>query len=149
MSSDLRVILIDSPLDGDNYRRLQAACDSFVSLHRSEGFGLNIAECMALGKIVIATGYGGSMDFTSADNSLIVPHKLVHVGETDYPQSNRQVWACPDIDIAAQLMRRAVEGGPEIDAIRESAREIAQTHSVEAIGAIVSAHLTQIDTRFS
>ena len=149
MSSDPRVLLIDSPLDSENYRRLQAACDSFVSLHRSEGFGLNIAECMALGKIVIATGYGGSMDFTTSENCLIVPYTLVQVAESEYPQSNRQVWACPDTNIAAELMRRAAEGGPEIDAIRRNAKRIVQTHSVEAIGEIVWKHLARIDTRFS
>jgi glycosyltransferase involved in cell wall biosynthesis len=36
-----------------------AHCDCYVSLHRSEGFGLTIAEAMLLGKPVIATRYGG------------------------------------------------------------------------------------------
>ena len=35
------------------------ACDCYVSLHRSEGFGLTIAEAMAFGKPVIATATPG------------------------------------------------------------------------------------------
>lgn len=46
--------------------------DCFVSPHRSEGFGLNIAQAMYYGKPVIATGYSGNMDFTSAENSFLI-----------------------------------------------------------------------------
>ena len=42
---------------------LMASVDCFVSLHRSEGFGLGMAQSMYLGKPVIATGYSGNMDF--------------------------------------------------------------------------------------
>lgn len=47
-----------------------AACDCHVSRHRSEGLGLTMAEAMACGKPVIATGYSGNLDFMSAANSL-------------------------------------------------------------------------------
>src|SRR5207344_1688789 len=36
---------------------LIASADAFVSLHRSEGFGLSIAEAMALGRPVIVTNW--------------------------------------------------------------------------------------------
>ena len=37
--------------------------DSLISLHRSEGFGLHLAEAMAMGKAVIATNWSGNTDF--------------------------------------------------------------------------------------
>ena len=46
-------------LDRDELRALQNLCDSFVSLHRSEGYGLGLAECMYLGKPVIGTNWSG------------------------------------------------------------------------------------------
>ena len=50
-----------------------AAADCYVSLHRSEGFGLTLAEAMALGKPVIATGYSGNLDFMTPETSYLVP----------------------------------------------------------------------------
>ena len=46
-----------------------AGCDCYASLHRSEGFGITMAEAMLLGKPVIATGYSGNLDFMRPENS--------------------------------------------------------------------------------
>src|SRR5690606_16420364 len=83
-----------------------AACNALVSLHRAEGFGLVIAEAMALGRPVLATGYSGNMDFTTAENSLLVRHRLVGLDRADgyYPAGT--TWAEPDLDDAARQMRR-------------------------------------------
>ena len=58
------------------------ACDMFLSLHRSEGFGLILAEAMALGKPVVATGYSGNMDFMNQMNSFPVNYKMTTLKET-------------------------------------------------------------------
>src|SRR5690606_18864171 len=79
------------------------------SLHRAEGFGLPIAEAMALGKLVIATDYSGSTDFVAADCAMPVPCRMVAVGERAYPLGGGQFWADPDPDEAARLMRLAAE----------------------------------------
>ena len=60
---------------------LVAACDVYVSLHRSEGLGLSIAEAMAHGKPVIATGWSGNTDFMTPDNSFPVSYELVELTE--------------------------------------------------------------------
>src|SRR5262249_47730356 len=46
-------VLIDRPMSREDALTLQRACDCLVSLHRAEGFGLNIAEAMLLGKPVV------------------------------------------------------------------------------------------------
>ncbi len=56
-------------------------CDAYVSLHRAEGFGLGLAECMAMGKPVIATGWSGNMEFMDADSAGLVDFTLVPVRE--------------------------------------------------------------------
>src|SRR5262245_58905199 len=50
-----RITLINERLSRESVLGLNIACDAFVSLHRSEGFGLCIAEAMSSGKPVITT----------------------------------------------------------------------------------------------
>jgi glycosyltransferase involved in cell wall biosynthesis len=47
---------------------LEAACDCLVSLHRSEGFGLAVAECMHLGKPVISTDWSATAEYVTTAN---------------------------------------------------------------------------------
>ncbi len=54
------IVLSDGYLDGDRLTALTALSDCYVSLHRSEGFGLTIAEAMAFGKPAIATALLGA-----------------------------------------------------------------------------------------
>src|SRR3954465_1479788 len=84
---------------------LMARCDAYVSLHRSEGFGLTLGEAMALGKPVVGTAYGGNLDFMSRANSYLVDHAMTTVGPEgeNYPANGR--WAEPDLEHAAALMR--------------------------------------------
>ena len=76
---------------------LTASCDCYVSLHRSEGFGLTMAEAMSHGKPVIATGYGGNLDFMTQENSYLVPYELVAVGQDARPYPSTAMWAEPDL----------------------------------------------------
>ena len=50
-------VLIDEHLSQDQLGDLFHAADVYVSLHRSEGFGLGLAEAMAIGKAVVGTAY--------------------------------------------------------------------------------------------
>ena len=72
--------LVDGILDPLQKTALVARADCYVSLHRSEGFGLTLAESMALGTPVIATGYSGNIDFTTPQNSYLVDWSPTLVG---------------------------------------------------------------------
>jgi glycosyltransferase involved in cell wall biosynthesis len=89
---------------------LQSVCNSFISLHRSEGLGLGLAECMVQGKAVIGTAYSGNLEFMNKENSCLVDYRMVPIlpGEYAYDQTDVS-WAEPDIDQAASYMRRLVE----------------------------------------
>ena len=108
-NNDPRIILIDEAFRSDEIIGLMQNCDCFISLHRSEGIGLGLAQSMLLGKPVIATGYSGNTDFTLEDNSCLVKYDLIKVGEKEYPFAEGQVWADPDVEHAAGYMRRLVE----------------------------------------
>lgn len=106
VGDDPRVTVFNSILTSEEILGLAHVCDSFVSLHRSEGFGLGLAEGMLLGKPVIATNYSGNTDFMRQDNSCLVDFELIPIGENEYPFGKGQVWANPDIDHASWHMKR-------------------------------------------
>ena len=66
-------------MDRQSLNSLMANVDSYVSLHRSEGFGLPIAEAMSFGKPVIATGWSGNMEFMDDSNSFPVKYELAEI----------------------------------------------------------------------
>lgn len=86
--------------------QLIASADCLVSLHRSEGFGLTIAEAMAVGTPVIATDWSGNVDF-SRGGVMEVPYRLVPTVDPSGRYAMRDArWAEPDLGAAAEAMRR-------------------------------------------
>jgi glycosyltransferase involved in cell wall biosynthesis len=83
---------------------LTAAADIVLSLHRSEGFGLVLAEAMLLAKPVIATGWSGNMMFMDAASAALVDWRLV---KTNDPRQvyHGSIWAEPDQDAAVTHLR--------------------------------------------
>lgn len=109
-AEDPRILLLDRLLSREAAYGLQSVCDAYVSLHRSEGLGLGMAECMAQGKPVIATAYSGNLEFMTADNSCLVDYSLIPVRRGDYiDYEPGWHWADADIDHAAYYMRRLLE----------------------------------------
>lgn len=127
---------------------LIAACDSYVSLHRSEGFGLTPAEAMALGKPVIATGYSGNLDYMTPRNSYLVDFELMPIGLGNAPYPPDGQWAAPNEEHAARLMREVFE---DQAAARErgerAASDVAQTHSLAAAGHSMKLRLESLRAR--
>jgi glycosyltransferase involved in cell wall biosynthesis len=121
--SGSNIKLYDGVLAREAVYGLMAICDCYVSLHRSEGFGLTLAEAMNLGKPVIATAYSGNVDFMTSSNSFLVNYGLVEI-ERDYgPYKKGGIWAEPDLNHAAQLMRHVYEDQGEAATVGQRARE--------------------------
>jgi glycosyltransferase involved in cell wall biosynthesis len=99
-------VLISDTLARDEVYALEAACDCFVSLHRAEGFGLAVAECMFLGKPVIATDWSATAEYVTAENGCPVRATPVALERNHGPYSRGQIWAEPDAAQAADWMRR-------------------------------------------
>jgi glycosyltransferase involved in cell wall biosynthesis len=110
----------DGYLPPETVTALTAAADCYVSLHRSEGFGLTIAEALALGKPTIATGYSGNLTFMDTDGSYLVPYRLTPVPDGAGPYPAGALWADPDVDAASALMREVFDAPDE--ALRRAAR---------------------------
>jgi glycosyltransferase involved in cell wall biosynthesis len=142
--------LIDRSLSRRQRDALIVGCDAFVSLHRSEGFGLGLAEAMAVGKPAVATAYGGNLDFMTPANSFLVGWSPTRVGPDGelYPADG--TWAEPDTAHAAQLLRHVIEHPEDAAAKGARAREdIARSLSVHAVGARVRERLERLALRAS
>jgi glycosyltransferase involved in cell wall biosynthesis len=102
---DKRITILDRSVDRDEILSLIDDCDCYISLHRSEGFGLGMAEAMALGKPVIATDYSGNLDFLTERTGFPVPFLLRKLMPGEYPMGEGQSWAEPDLEVAIRHMR--------------------------------------------
>jgi glycosyltransferase involved in cell wall biosynthesis len=102
---DPRIQIIDRTLDRSDILSLINCCDCYVSLHRSEGFGLGMAEAMALEKPVIATAFSGNTDFLNEKTGFPVDFTLRRVKSDEYVHATDQFWADPDQSSAVEAMR--------------------------------------------
>lgn len=105
-ADDANIRIIDEVYTMEENLNLMRVSDAYVSLHRSEGLGLTMAEAMLLGRPTIATRFSGNLEFMDNNNSLLVDFEL-KVLEKDYPPYSAGLkWAEPSVEHAAQLMRR-------------------------------------------
>lgn len=129
-------VLITQTLGRQEIYELESACDCFVSLHRSEGFGLALAECMYLGKPVISTDWSATAEFINSTNGCPVRAGLVTLDRNHGPYAKGQTWAAPDVDHAAGWMQRLFADrtlGPALGAAARSTIE--RDFAPAAIGA--------------
>lgn len=136
IGDDDRIELRDERCSREALNELTASSDVLLSLHRSEGLGLHLAEAMALGTMVVASRYGGSLDLMDDECAALVDVRLIEVrdGEGAYAAPAR--WADPDLDHAARLLRRAADEPAWRESLARRARErIAESPSREEIGA--------------
>jgi glycosyltransferase involved in cell wall biosynthesis len=139
------VLLLDRYMTRDELAGLMRTADCYVSLHRSEGFGLGIAESMALGKPVIATRYSGPVDLMTGENSYPVEYRLSSISRDYGPYLEGFSWADPDVEHASTLMRRVVEDRAEAAARgRQAAADIAARRAPQQTGERVRQRLEEI-----
>ena len=140
------VRFLDDYLTKDGVHRLMAVADCYVSLHRSEGFGLTLAEAMFLGKPVIATAYSGNTDFMNLNNSFPVRWRPVAIEEDHGPYRKGWTWADPDLDHAAELMRAVVADPERARAVGEAGRrDLVRDHGVAAMAETLKRRLRRVE----
>lgn len=120
------VTLLEGVLPREDVLALLDVADCYVSLHRSEGLGLGMAESMLLGKPVIGTAYSGNLDFMTPDVAHLVEYQRVAIEEEatehrPYPKGSH--WAEPSIEHAAALMRAVFDRPDDARALGDRARQ--------------------------
>lgn len=139
------VLILSESMQREEYLELVASVDAIVSLHRSEGFGLPLAEAMALGRPVIATAYGGNMDFTTRESAFLIGYRLVRLPDPVGPYPAGARWAEPDLASAAEAMRAVVRNRAAAQEKAECGRAlIRMQHGHERVGLLLRKRLREV-----
>jgi glycosyltransferase involved in cell wall biosynthesis len=109
LAGDARVELRNGYVPHGEVLDLLAACDAYVSLHRSEGLGLTLLDALLLGKPVVATPYSGVTEFLDGPGTFPVAHRLVELKRDFGPYPRGAEWAEPDVADAARRLREVYE----------------------------------------
>lgn len=122
--------------DDDRIAGLHARGDCYVTLTHGEGWGVGSFDACAYGNPVIATGWGGHLEYLD-DRALLVDHEVVpvvHSAPRSY--SPEQQWAEPSQEHAVELMRAFVS---DSGAARRRAQPLRERVLRDYAGPIVAA----------
>ncbi len=105
--TDARIRILNPSLQHVSIRQFYAQLDLYISLHRGEGYGLNLAEATQAGVPVIATGWGLAPDIAERPHVSTVGYRLVVPLDPQrfYDGFPGALWAEPDVIEAADLLR--------------------------------------------
>jgi glycosyltransferase involved in cell wall biosynthesis len=145
--------LLRREMSRDDMDTLLASCDIYASLHRSEGFGMGMAEAMAMGKPVVATGFSANTDFMPPGSAAVVGYDVRPISKHDHRFGAEfgdwytvgQLWAEPDVDQAAQWLRRLADS-PRLRALmgERAVQAIQDWSSPAAVGKVMTDRLAQL-----
>jgi glycosyltransferase involved in cell wall biosynthesis len=137
-----RVALRCEMFDEAHIQALHARGDAYVSLHRGEGWGYPLFEAASRGKPIVATAYGGPVDYLDSTRHWLVRHKISPVGRPYFLYSESMNWAEPDLSHAREGLQWVCEHRVETRAAaEEAAGELRETFSLERIGQAAKARL--------
>ncbi|MSO90421.1 MAG: glycosyltransferase family 1 protein [Acetobacteraceae bacterium] len=112
LSENPNIRVIDQIFDHQDFEAFQRMADVFISLHRAEGYGLNIHEMLKIGTPTVATSYSGNMDYMRMyPHAFPVPYQLVPYKDRTFHYTDTGLrWAEPNIDEAASMLHDIKEG---------------------------------------
>lgn len=107
IGGDSSITLIDRVMTPHEMADLFRRADIYGSPHSSEGFGLTIAEAMAMGKVVVATDFGGSTDFLDESTGFPVLASETELTESYGPYLKGGAWGKVDEDSLKDALEAA------------------------------------------
>jgi len=145
VARNARCVVLRQTMQPDELVGLFHACDCYVSPHRTEGFGLTVAEAMALGVPVIATDYGGTVDFLTEEVGFPLRYRLVEVDRDYGPYAKGAIWADPSREHLKELLRSVVANPRAAAARAQRARaRMLEDYSAAAVGRRIGERLSAI-----
>jgi glycosyltransferase involved in cell wall biosynthesis len=102
----------------DRVAGLHARGDCYLTLARGEGWGIGAFDASAYGNPVVATGWGGFLEYLDGESAFLVDYRLAAVEHHAFASySADQQWAAPDLDFAVDVLR-AVVADPDAARVR-------------------------------
>jgi len=141
------VIFFGDLMPAEYIHGLHERGDCFVMAQRGEGFGIPHAEAMAHGNPVIATGYGGNMEFMNKETAFPVDCQRTPVAGMIFANYHgHMVWAEPNIMHMREHMRFCYENRDRAKDVGKTGREfIEHNYSSKAIGKLMLDRLREIE----
>lgn len=136
-----KITLIDKVLPRNDMLQLINSCDVLISLHRSEGFGLHLAEAMAMSKAVIATNWSGNTDFMNSKNSYPVDFKLSRIEGDHGPYRRDNVWANASINHTVEIMEKIFHSTSNQSTIQKAKAFVIEKLSMNEVGSKIEQRL--------
>lgn len=140
------ILIISKHLTRAEIESLMCSIDCYLSLHRSEGFGLGPAEAMARGKVVVLTNWSGNTAYMTHENCIPISYSMEQIGKDFGTYEKHQYWASPDIDEASYKMKSLLSSPEMVRQIGEKARlTISQNFSPEKVGKLMKDRIDRIN----
>lgn len=126
-------LLADHGLSDGEIRALHEMGDCYVSLARTEGWGMGVFEAASLGRPVVTTGYGGQTEFLDPESAWLVDYRLVPARERAWAIRYRpdDLWAEPSLEHAVACLREIVQ---DQEAARRRGQRLAERIQAEYAG---------------
>ncbi len=139
------IYYITENLTRSRVESLMADVDVLLSLHRSEGFGLPIAESMYLGTPVVATNWSANAEFMDAASACTVGGNFVTITKQLGPYEKGNRWMDANVDEAADYLKRLYQDREYYEKIREGGRkQIRQTLNYRNAGRTIQKEMELI-----
>ena len=103
-----RIILATGHWSENEISALYSITNVYLSMHRSEGQGITLLQCLNQGIPVICTNYSGNTDFCHDFNSWLVDYHFVDISPNAKGYeffSGKVKWAQPDVEQAAEYLK--------------------------------------------
>ena len=145
IGDDSRIYVVSQALPDSEMDLLRGRTNCYVSLHRSEGYGLNIIESMIAKKPTIATDYSGNADFFECsqavrDAHFPISYTLVLVSKyydyQPYGDIPGARWADPSHEEAVVAMQKAA-AGVSAESLDKAADALRRCFGPEAMGKLM------------
>ncbi|MDA1275118.1 MAG: glycosyltransferase [Verrucomicrobia bacterium] len=118
------IIVLSEQIPEEKLPRLFASATAYVAPSRGEGWGRPQMAAMASGIPTIATRWGGTQEFMTPENSLLIDYQMALADERcEIPFYKGFSWANPSSEHLAQLLRWVPEHLSEAAAIGARARK--------------------------